>query len=136
MVEQVGEIIIRNASPEKFSVKHIQTNDILNYTVVEKHYKKKTCLSDNSYGRNVHQNFKLQLQISKFSHIEYSTTFHGNVLVQKFIDDVPEYFSLRKNIDVQLTLDNVLLAYHDKVPILDKTNSRYRKMFAIYSRSL
>lgn len=73
------------------------------------------CPSDKSYRINVHKNLKLQFQIYKFTHFEYSTKFHEKVLVRKFINNKSEYLSLRKNTDVQQpTFANVPFAYNDK----------------------
>lgn len=128
-IEQLGELMIRSAYEGKFCVKYVQTEEIKNFSDWWPKYYKKTCLSDDSYGRNIEKKVKLQFHISKFSHFEYSSSHPGKIRALQFIDSATSsFFSLRKILNPLVLNQNVPPLYQGKVPIFYKKVTDLKKI--------
>lgn len=94
----------------------MKTNDFIDYGTWWPEYYKRTCLSDDSYGKGIPKNFKKNFSISKHSAINFSSETPHSVKCKMNIAGLNEdTFKLRNtttNVNFELpskvTYDSVL----------------------------
>lgn len=80
-LKQVVEIIANSSS--KFTVHIVESADVLNFHDWWPKYYKRSCLSDDSYGKDVKKSDKVRFMISKVHHFSHQTK--GKVECKDFI---------------------------------------------------
>lgn len=127
-VEEVVELI-RNSSknPNKFSVVKMKIHDFIDYNSWWPKFYKKTCLSDDSYGKKVPKNLKISFMSSKYREMSFSAkephSVHCNMNISGLTMDT---FRFRNTVHpLELPTKK---AYTTLVPMNNKKMDDLRKM--------
>lgn len=90
-VEEYGNIITKASKQGKFHVNYVTTDMVVAFQKWWPNIYKKSCLSDESYGRHVAKEDKVTFQVSKFYQFELSSSFKGKVKAHTFIDGLTQH---------------------------------------------
>lgn len=110
----------------KFETKMVQTSDIISFKNWWPTYYKRSCLSDDSYGRNIKKEQKVTFH-TQFMEFRHNIAFSGKVECLQFIDGFcsTKFTILRDRINLCLPLGN---AYTDVVKINEKKITDIKKL--------
>lgn len=87
-IHKYTEIIVNSSAKRKFTVKEVQTNEILDFKQWWPKYYKKTCLSTESEKKNVPRAQKTSFGISILNHYAYSSETPGYVVASEYINSI------------------------------------------------
>lgn len=87
-MHQLTEIIITSSVSRKFTVVEVETCDIKNFKDWWQEFYKKTCVSEETRGRQVQKKDKVQFGISSVMHFTYGgdTAANGTIVTRSHID--------------------------------------------------
>lgn len=120
-VHQYTEKIIQSSQKNKFVVKEVSTQDIMDWKKWWPKYYKKTSASTDSLKKGIPRNQKVYFTISKYHHILHNKDMPGIVEAREFVNGfVVHHFDLaqpNKRHNVSMPLQKAYTG--DKIPILD-----------------
>lgn len=128
-VPQEYSSIIGNAS-SNFEVENLKTEDILEFKKWWPSFYKRTCLSNESYGKSVPKERKRSLAPSECMSFTYKT--NGTIITKQFIDGLQSHtYDVRKNKSLNnvINLPNCVAYPENKVPLNRKKVEDIKKMF-------
>lgn len=112
--------IMSEASPN-FKVFMLATHQILNFSQWWPTFYKRTCLSNESFGKRVKKEHKESFYPSRYLSFQYEKDKKGTVIVQDFIDGLGNYtFNLARNKSITIKLPTECAYPAGSVPINPK----------------
>lgn len=117
-IHQITELIITSSTSNKFTVKEVKTDEIINFTAWWPNFYKKNCISEGTISNSVPRNSKAHFNISTYSEFIYDTEKTGCVQVLEFIQGaLNDTFKLQKTGRSLPVLPSTAAYVLGKVPI-------------------
>lgn len=119
--DQYCDLMEKASKTGRFTIIKVTTDQIKDFKKWWPLYFKKSCISDNSYGRNVKKEDKIMFKISLMRHFVISNNNPGKVKASPHINNSfsENTFTLRKKTAIPMSLPSEH-AYSDKIPINTK----------------
>ena len=117
-IHELTNLIIRSTKSQKFTVKEVQSEEILEFKNWWPKFYKRKCISEESKTRNVPLNQKVCFMISSLMHYSYDSRFRSRIVGRNFIDSLVSHTFCLKTPGTQAIVLPDKVAYPlEKVPI-------------------
>lgn len=116
-MHEITELAISSAKINKFTVKEVQTSDIINIKDWWSTYYKKQVVSEETMSRSVPRAEKIIFGISTMAHFSYSSALPGCIITRNFIDSMVKHTFKVKHAGDQIPQVPTARAYDQNVPI-------------------
>lgn len=127
-IDQYGELFKRSSTRDRFTICHIQTDDILSFKSWWPTYYKKLVISDETSGRGIRREDRIAFKISSFRQFNYDSTKKGKIVAAEHIGGlITNTFSLAKT-DNQPILPSRKAYPESRVPINHKKIADLNKL--------